>query len=259
VDALGPDVRSLGVGQRVMGIVGGGGYAEAVIAPEAEVLRVPTALDLVEAGAVPEVFLTAWDALVRQLGLGGGETLLVHAAGSGVGTAAIQIGRALGARVLGTSRTPDKLERAAGLGMERGFVGGADTDWPEQVLEATDGRGADVILDLLGGPYAPGNLRAIAERGRWIVVGVPAGRGAELDLRALMAKRASVRGTVLRARLPEEKALLARAAEHRLLPLLARGALRPVVDVTFPPEQAADAHRRMEADLNFGKLLIVWT
>jgi NADPH:quinone reductase-like Zn-dependent oxidoreductase len=196
--------------------------------------------------------------LVLQTRLGGGEVVLVHAAGSGVGTAAVQIARALGARALGTSRTPAKLERAARLGLQVGFDGGEGGTWADGALEATGGRGVDVILDLVGGSYAEGNLRCLAERGRWIVVGVPGGSAARIDLRALMAKRASLTGTVLRARAPDEKALLAREAGRRLVPLLASGALTPIVDATFAPQDAAEAHRRMEADLNFGKLLIDW-
>jgi NADPH:quinone reductase-like Zn-dependent oxidoreductase len=247
VDAVGRGVRSFGVGDPVMGIVGGGGYSEAVVVSEREALRVPDGMDLLRAGAVPEAFLTAWDALVLQAGLGGGETVLVHAAGSGVGTAASQIAKAVGARALGTSRTPEKLERAAGLGLERGIVAGDDGAWVDEVIEATGGRGVDVILDLVGAAYAPGNVRCLAARGRWIVVGRLGGSDARLDLRTLMERRATITGTLLRPRPAEERALLARSAERRLVPLLASGALEPVV-----------AHRRMEADLTFGKLLIDW-
>jgi putative PIG3 family NAD(P)H quinone oxidoreductase len=258
VDDVGPGVEDLVAGERVMGIAGGGAYAEALVVPAREVVPVPAGLDLVQAGAVPEAFFTAWDALVRQMRLGAGETVLIHAAGSGVGTAAVQIARAVGARSLGTSRTPSKLERAVGLGLDGAVGAGEGEDWPAAVLEHTGGRGVDVILDLVGGTYAEGNLRCLAARGRWIVVGVPSGRSARLDLRELMARRASVTGTVLRARAPEERALLAREAARRLTPLLASGALAPVVDATYAPDDAAEAHRRMEADLNFGKLVIVW-
>ena len=257
VDAVGPDVRGVAVGDRVMGLVGGGGYAERVVVPHREVVPVPEGLALEDAGAVPEVFMTAFDALFLQCGLAAGESLLVHAVGSGVGTAAVQLARAAGVRSLGTSRTPKKLERAAGLGLDHGVVGG-DRPWHEEVLDLTGGRGVDVVLDLVGGPYVEGTVASLAEGARWIVVGVTGGPGAEIDLRALMRARASVTGTVLRARPPEEKALLAAHVRRRVVPLLERGALRPVVDGTWAAAEAADVHRRMERNLNFGKMVLLW-
>lgn len=275
VDAVGPgvgegalDARSgdtaygagdgMAVGDAVMGIVGGGGYAEYVVTDARAVVPVPRGLDPVEAGAIPEVFMTAFDAAFLQCGLEAGETLLIHAVGSGVGTAALQMARAWGVTTVGTSRTPEKLERAIGMDLDHAVLGGADRDWPEDVLDATGGRGADVILDLVGGPYVAGNLAALAERGRWIVVGVPGGATADFDLRGLMRKRASVTGTVLRARPIEEKIELARAFESRVIPLFEEGEATPVIDRTFAPNQAPDAHRRMEENRNFGKLLLVW-
>lgn len=163
VDAVGPGVERWRAGDRVMGILGGGGYAEYVVTHEDATLAVPGLLDLVEAGAIPEVFLTAFDAAFLQEGLAAGETLLVHAVASGVGTAALQLGRAFGATVIGTSRSPGKLERAAALGLEHPVLG--DDAWPERVLEITGGRGADVILDLVGGPYLAGNQKALAPPG----------------------------------------------------------------------------------------------
>lgn len=257
IEAVGAGVRRVAPGDAVMGLVGGGGYAEAVVVGEREVVRVPEEMDPATAGAVPEVFMTAWDALFGQMRLAAGETLLVHAVGSGVGTAAVQLARAAGARVLGTSRTPDKLRRASELGMDVGIAGVAG-EWPEAVLEATGGTGVDVVLDLVGAPYVAGNQKVLAERGRWIVVGVTGGAAAELDMRALMGKRASITGTVLRARPAEERMALARGFETRVVPLFERGVLRPVVDRTFPPEEAGEAHRTMEEDRSFGKLLIVW-
>lgn len=260
VEAVGDGCRVRSVGDRVMGIVGGGGYAERATTHERATVTIPEGLSIEEAGAVPEVFMTAFDAVFLQCGLEVGETLLVHAVGSGVGTAAVQLARALGARTIGTSRTPEKLERAAELGLDVGVETGegADRDWPARVAEATDGRGVDVILDLVGAPYIAGNLDVLARRGRWIVVGVPGGTTGPMDLRALMAKRASVTGTVLRARPLEEKIELAEAFESDVVPLFEDGALGPVIDTVFPPDAAADAHRRMEANLNFGKLLLTW-
>jgi NADPH:quinone reductase-like Zn-dependent oxidoreductase len=212
---------------------------------------------LTDAGAVPEVFMTAFDALFLQLRLGMNETVLVHAVGSGVGTAALQLARGAGARVIGTSRAAAKLARAKELGLEEGVL--ADSGWPDRVLALTGGRGADVILDLVSGPYLEGNLRAIAPRGRMIVVGVTGGARAEIDLRALLGKRAAIVGTVLRARPLEEKIALARAFTERVLPLLASGAVRPVVDDCYRPEQVAEAHARLEASDTFGKLVLKWS
>lgn len=256
VEAVGPGVRLRTEGDPVMGIVGGGAYAEHVVVAERETVRVPGGVEPVDGAAIPEVFMTAWDALFRQMELGPGETLLIHAVGSGVGTAALQMAQAAGARTVGTSRTPEKVERALEMGLDHGIVAG--DDWPERVLEATGGRGTDVILDLVGGAYAAGNQEVVSLRGRWIVVGVPSGTEAGIDFRALMRRRATLRGTVLRARPPEEKAVLAREFEERVVPLFESGALRPVVDRTFPPEEAAEAHRVMEENRNFGKLLLVW-
>jgi putative PIG3 family NAD(P)H quinone oxidoreductase len=258
VDAVGERATLFRVGDLVMGLVAGGGYAEAVVVHEREAVRVPRGIDALEAGAIPEVFLTAYDALIAQMGLAAGETLLVHSVGSGVGTAAVQLARAAGARVIGTSRSVEKLHRAGELGLDVGIVADQGGAWPRAVREATGGRGVDVILDLVGAPYVEGNLAALATGGRWIVVGVTGGASAPFDLRALMSRRASVTGTVLRARPLEEKIQLAREFETRVVPLFEKLALRAVIDATFPPEQAADAHRVLEENRSFGKVLIVW-
>ncbi len=256
VDAVGEGVTRWTVGDSVMGILGGGGYAEYALSPASTLVGVPVGMDPADAGAIPEVYMTAFDAAFLQEGLGAGETLLVHAVGSGVGTAAVQLARRAGARVLGTSRTPEKLERAREVGLEEGVL--ADADWPERVLERTDGRGVDVILDLVGGPYLEGNQRVIAERGRHIVVGVPGGSDATISLRGLMGRRASIRGTVLRARPLAEKEELARAFAEDVLPGFSAGELRTVVDRVFPAAEASDAHRYMEENRNFGKILLAW-
>lgn len=259
VEAVGGEVALWRPGDRVMGIVGGGGYARELVVHERAAVRQPAGADPVEAGAIPEVFLTAWDALSLHAGLRAGETLLVHAVGSGVGTAALQWARAAGARVLGTSRTPGKLERARALGLEMGIATGPDASpWDEQVLEATAGRGVDVVLDLVGGPYLAGNLRVLREGGRMVVVGVTGGREAPLDLRLLMARRATLIGTVMRSRPLEERATLARAFEAEVVPLFERGLLRPVVDRVFPALDAAEAHRLLESNDTFGKVLLDW-
>jgi NADPH2:quinone reductase len=256
VRSTGEGVTRWLVGDPVMGIVAGGGYAEYVVTHEDTAVPVPVELGAVEAGAVPEVFMTAFDAVFLQAALVEGETLLVHAVGSGVGTAALQMGRASGGRVVGTSRTPAKLDRARALGLEHAVPAG--DDWPERVLELTDGLGVDVILDLVGGSYLAGNQRVLASGGRHIVVGVPSGSHSEIDLRLLMRKRGSIRGTVLRSRGVEEKAALARAFEEVVVPRLAAGSVRPVVDRVYGPADAGEAHRRMEANVNFGKILLSW-
>lgn len=256
VEAVGPGVDRWREGDAVMGIVGGGAYAEFVVTHADVTVPVPAGMDVERAGAIPEVFMTAFDAVFLQEGLKRGETLLVHAVGSGVGTAALQLGRAFGATVLGTARTPGKLEQATALGLEHAIPG--DDDWPERVMEITGGRGADVILDLVGGPYLAGNQKVLARRGRHIVVGVTGGARVAIDLRALMTRRGSIRGTVLRSRPLEEKVALTRAFERDALPSFASGALRPVVDRILAADEAPEAHRLLEANATFGKVLLRW-
>lgn len=256
VEEAGGAVELWKVGDRVMGILGGGGYAEFVTVHERTAVRVPAGVSLEEAGAIPEVFMTAFDALFRQMGLSEGETVLIHAVGSGVGTAAVQLAQAAGVRAIGTSRTREKVERALELGLDVAVLG--DDEWPERVLAASGGGGVDVILDLVGGDYLEGNLRVLGQGGRQIVVGVPSGAKGQIDLRLLMGKRALIKGTVLRARPLEEKITLAREFEHRVCPLFAARTVRPVVDRTFSPEDAPAAHAAMAANLNFGKILLLW-
>ena len=256
VDAVGEGVDEVREGDAVMGITGGGAYAEATVVPASTCVAVPRGMSLLDAGAIPEVFFTAFDAVILQEGLAAGETLLVHAVGSGVGTAALQLGRAWGATVIGTSRTAGKLERAAALGLEHAVL--ADEGWPERVGEITGGRGADVILDLVGGPYLAGNQKVLALRGRHIVVGVTGGSIAQVDLRALMGRRGSIRGTVLRARPLVEKVALTRAFVEDVLPHFEAGRMAPVVDRVFPAAEAAAAHAYMETNANFGKILLEW-
>ncbi|HSH76444.1 MAG TPA: NAD(P)H-quinone oxidoreductase [Longimicrobiales bacterium] len=256
VEALGEGAVGWDIGDTVMGILGGGGYAEYALSPASTLVPLPPGMDPVVAGAIPEVFMTAFDALFLQEGLESGETVLVHAVGSGVGTAAVQLALRAGAIVIGTSRTREKLEKAREVGLRHSVV--ADDTWPDRVLEVTEGRGVDVILDLVGGPYLEGNQRVIAERGRHIVVGVPGGSEGTLSLRALMGRRASIRGTVLRARPLVEKEHLAREFEQRVLPGFEAAELRPVIDSVFPASEVAEAHRYMEENRNFGKILLEW-
>ncbi|HET6342453.1 MAG TPA: NAD(P)H-quinone oxidoreductase, partial [Gemmatimonadota bacterium] len=204
VEAVGERVTERAVGDRVMGLVGGGGYAEYVVVHEREAIRLPEPLSWEEAAAIPEVFVTAHDALFTRGRLSLGEWVLIHAVGSGVGTAALQLARAAGAKTLGTSRTEWKLDRARELGLELAIQAGAE-DFADAVLDATGGRGADLILDLVGGGYLPRNLASLATLGRIVVVGLTAGAFAEIDLGVVLRKRITMVGTSLRSRPLEEK------------------------------------------------------
>jgi NADPH2:quinone reductase len=249
VDEVGPDAGDLQVGERVFGLCGGGSYAESLLVPARTVARMPAGLSFVEAAAVPEAFITAWDALVTQAGLGAGERVLIHAVGSGVGTAAVQLARAVGARSVGTARTADKLTRARGLGMDEGVL-------------VSDGKFAaavgsvDVVLELVGGGYVGEDLRCVAPRGRIVVVGALAGAQAEIDLRLMMQLRVRLFGTVLRARPLEEKILVSQAFIHHVVPLLARGTLGAVVDRSFPLAAAGEAHAYVASNQGFGKVVL---
>ncbi len=255
IDALGDGVREFAKGDRVFGIIGGGGYAEHVVVHARTLARVPDGMGLTDAAAVPEAFVTAWDAMIDQAWLRAGETVLIHAAGSGVGSAAMQIAKAVGARVIGTARTPEKVGHARELGFGETLVveGGA---FAEQVLARTDGRGVDVVVELVGGAYVAQDLVCIAPGGRIVVVGTMSGVRAEVDLTALMRKRVVLRGTVLRSRPLEEKILAARALDRHLAPLFADKTLRPVIDRVLPLAQAADAHRLVQANTTFGKVVL---
>ena len=259
VEQVGPEVRSWKIGQRVFGITAGGAQAEYVVVPENMLVEIPSNLGWAEAAAVPEVFITAHDALFTQAGLEMGERLLVHAAGSGVGTAAIQLAHVAGATVYGTSRTPDKLERARPYGLDEAVV---VTDDPARVVSAavkdwTRGAGVHVILDLVGGPYLAANLDALAPQGRLMLVGTTAGSSAQLDFGIVMGKRLRITGTVLRARSAEEKARATRRFAAHVLPLLARSLVRPVVDKVYTMDEVREAHERLESNASFGKVVLM--
>jgi NADPH2:quinone reductase len=259
VESLGEGVTATAIGARVMGIVAGGGMASHVVVHERELVRVPDALSIEDAAAIPEVFMTAYDALFPQGGLALGQTVLLHAIGSGIGTAALQLVRATGARALGTSRTEDKLARCCALGLDAqdGFLV-HDKRFAARVLERTAGRGADVILDTVGAAYLAENLQALAPLGRMVVIGLLGGATAELPLGALLAKRAVLRGSVLRSRSLEEKAELAQSFTRAVIPLFERGAVKPIVDCVLPMSEVAEAHRRLERDQTFGKIVLRW-
>jgi putative PIG3 family NAD(P)H quinone oxidoreductase len=249
VAALGPNARQFEAGARVFGIVGGGGLADRVVVHERHVAAVPDNLDDVTAAAAPEAFLTAHDAVMTQAQLRSGELLVVNGGNGGVGTAAIQVASAAGARVLATVRSEGLRERVAALG--------ADVVGPDELVEAARERGgADVVLELVGGPNLARNFDALSAKGRIVIVGTGAGDEAPLSLRALMMRRARLIGTVLRARPLEEKAAAVQAFAREVVPHLASGRAVPLVDRVFPAEQAADAFDHLEGPGKLGKVLL---
>ncbi len=259
VTAVGPRTRRFKVGDRVMGLVGGGAWAESLITHEREALPMPEGMDFADAAALPEAYLTAYDALVLQGELRPGETVLIHAVASGVGSAAAQLCRALGARVVGTGRNASKLERAADWGVARTvLVDGTPPRFAEAVREASGGRGADLALDLVGGDWVPETLAALAPQGRVLLVGLVAGAKAQVDLGLVLTRRLRLTGTVLRSRPVEEKIALALAAERHLLPLFNSGALKPVIDAVLPMSGMKEALGRLARNETVGKLVLHW-
>jgi len=257
VDAVGSQVTQWKPGQRVFGIIGGGAQAEFVVIPENQLAEIPANLGWPEAAAVPEAFITAHDALFTQAKLQMGETVLVHAAGSGVGTAAVQLAHVAGARVFGTSRTADKLLRAAEYGLSASAAVGSDpATFVEPVREWTSGNGVDVVLDLVGAAYFDANLAVLASQGRLMLVGTTSGAQATLNIGLVMSKRLKLRGTVLRARSAEEKARATRLFAKHVVPLLAAGSVRPVVDRVYKLDQVREAHLRLESNESFGKVVL---
>ena len=250
VAELGTNARRWSKGDRVMGITGGGAHAEFVTAHQDAVAAVPPSLELSDAGAIPEVFITAYDAL-QQAGFKAGETVLIHAVGSGVGLAATQLVRALGGRAFGTSRTPDKIDRAKAFGLESGCALEELSAFAEKVT-----GGFDVVLDLNGGPYFAASLEAMATKGRIILIGGVAGGKTNVDLYQILRKRLHIIGTVLRARSLPEKIEITNSFAAEVVPLLAKGAIKPVIDSVFPLEQVQDAHRRLESNETFGKVVL---
>lgn len=257
VAGLGAEARLWQKGQRVLGIAAAGCYAEYLIAHERALAEIPSNLGWIEAGSLPEVFITAHDALWKQAGLRPSETVLIHAVGSGVGIAAVQLVRAMNAIPYGTSRTADKLDRARNLGMQDGVQLDASLAALAPAVERWTGkRGVDVVLDCVGGPYVTASVRALAPHGRLIMLSQSGGPTAELDLRALMPKRLTLRGSTLRMRPLEEKIMATRAFAAEVVPLLARGIVRTVIDSEFPLDQVQAAHARLESNETFGKVVL---
>jgi len=257
VAELGANTQRWHIGDRVMGIIGGGAHAEFVTTHQDAVCAVPPNLEWTGAGAIPEVFITAHDAL-QQAGFKAGDNVLIHAVGSGVGLAATQLVRALGGRAFGTSRTPDKIERAKAFGLDSGYVVPQPSALPglSDFGKSVTGGGFDIVLDLNGGPYLAASLEAMAPRGRIILIGGVAGGKTEVDLYQILGKRLHVIGTVLRARSLDEKIAITAAFARDVVPLLAQGVVQPVIDSVFPLEQIQDAHRRLESNETFGKVVL---
>jgi putative PIG3 family NAD(P)H quinone oxidoreductase len=257
IAALGANVDAgFSVGDEVCALLSGGGYAEQVVVPAGQVLALPAGVDLVEAGGLPEVVCTVWSNVFMAAGLRPGETLLVHGGSSGIGTMAIQLARHVKARVAVTAGSAEKLERCRELGAEI-LVNYRDDDFVAAVREATDGLGADVVLDNMGAKYLARNIEVLAPNGRLVIIGLQGGTKAELDLGLLMRKRGAVISTSLRARPADEKAAIVASVREHVWPLLAAGDVRPIIDSRVPMADAAAAHRLLEASDHTGKVLLV--
>lgn len=255
VAAVGSGEKGWSVGDEVCALLSGGGYAEKVAVPVGQLLPLPDGMDLVTAAALPEAACTVWSNVFMLAGLRPGEVLLVHGGGGGIGTMAIQLARQVGARVAVTAGSAEKLERCRELGADV-LVNYRDEDFVERVRSATDGRGADVVLDVIGAKYLQRNVDVLAANGRLVVIGLQGGARAELDLGLLLRKRAAVLATALRARPPEEKAAIVASVRENVWPLVASGSVRPVVDRVLPMSEAAEAHRVLESGDNVGKVLL---
>lgn len=256
IGAVGPDVEGWSVGDECCALLAGGGYAEKVAVPAPQVMPIPDGLDLVSAAALPEVVATVWSNVFMTAHLKAGETLLVHGGSSGIGTMAIQLGVAHGARVLTTVGSAEKMEFCTRLGADVA-INYKEAEWPSVVKEATKGAGADVILDIIGAKYLERNVAALGRNGRLAIIGLQGGAKAELDLGALLARRIAVVGVTLRGRPLEEKAAIVGAVRENVWPAIESGQVRPVVDRRLPMSDAAAAHRVLEASEHVGKILLV--
>jgi putative PIG3 family NAD(P)H quinone oxidoreductase len=256
IAALGPSVSGWSVGDRVCALLAGGGYASLALAPAAHLLPVPGNVDLVDAAGLPEAVLTVWSNVFQLARLTAGETFLVHGGSSGIGTMAVQMARAFGARVAVTASTREKLDVCERLGADI-LINYRREDFVESVLAATDGAGADVILDPIGGGYLARNLAALARRGRLVEIANQSGERGELDIRILMSKWASIYGTTLRARPSSEKSEIVASARENVWPFVAAGQIVPVIDSRVPLAEARAAHERLESSAHIGKVLLL--
>lgn len=253
---LGPDAGGRQLGDRVMALVTGGGYAEYCVAPAAQCLPVPAGLSLEQAAAIPETFFTVWSNVFDRGGLVSGESFLVHGGSSGIGTVAIQLAAAFGARVFATAGTADKCRACAELGAERA-INYRDEDFVAAIKEATGGKGVNVILDMVGGSYIKRNLDALAADGRLVHIAFLGGAKAEINFLPVMLKRLTITGSTLRARSVEFKAEIASKLEANVWPKIAVGEIKPVMHARFPLAQAAEAHAMMEAGDHIGKIVLI--
>ncbi|RSS84457.1 NAD(P)H-quinone oxidoreductase [Streptomyces sp. WAC06614] len=255
IAAVGPGVPGWAVGDEVCALLTGGGYAQKVVVPAGQVLPVPKGMDVATAAALPEVACTVWSNLFLVAHVRPGETVLVHGGSSGIGTMAIQLAKAVGARVAVTAGGPEKLARCAELGADI-LIDYREQDFVAELGAATGGAGADVILDIIGAKYLARNIEALAVNGRLAIIGLQGGVKAEVNLAALLAKRAAITATTLRARPLEEKAAIVASVREHVWPLIESGQVRPVVHARYPMARAADAHRVMESSTHIGKLLL---
>ncbi|MET9910888.1 NAD(P)H-quinone oxidoreductase [Streptomyces sp. NPDC006476] len=256
IAALGPGVSGWAVGDEVCALLSGGGYAEKVAVPAGQLLPVPEGLDLKQAAALPEVVCTVWSNVFMISHLRPGETLLVHGGSSGIGTMAIQLAKAVGAKVAVTAGTKEKLDQCAELGADI-LINYREQDFVEEMERATDGTGADVILDNMGAKYLDRNVRTLAVNGRLAIIGLQGGVKGELNIGALLGKRAAISATSLRARPLGEKAAIVAAVREHVWPLIAAGHVRPVIDREIPMSDASAAHRVVEESGHIGKVLLV--
>jgi len=255
ITVLGGDVTGWAVGDEVCGLLSGGGYAEQVAVPANQLLPVPEGVSLVDAAALPEAVSTVWSNVFMTGNLQMGQTVLIHGGSSGIGTMAIQLARAFGSRIAATAGTGEKLEACRKLGAEI-LINYREQDFVEVLSDATQGGGADVILDNMGAKYLARNISALAVNGRLVIIGLQGGVKAELNINALLSKCAGVIATSLRSRPPAEKAAIVAAVREHVWPLIESGQVKPVVHRTFPLAQAADAHRELEAGTTIGKVLL---
>ncbi|MEP7076487.1 MAG: NAD(P)H-quinone oxidoreductase [Acidobacteriota bacterium] len=253
---IGVEVKGFSLGDRVFGITAGEAQAEMVVVDEGVLAKIPENLDFTEAAAIPEVFITAHDAVFTQANLQAGESVLIHAVGSGVGLAALQLAKAKGCRTFGTSRTQDKLDRTAEFGLDVSIVVGKDVRFSDVIKSETSGNGVDVILDLVGGSYFSENLASIAVRGRLMLVGLTGGRKAEFDLGTALHKRMTLKGTVLRGRSVEEKSEAVSLFAKDVVPLLASGQIRPNLDRKFSADNVTEAYKYLASNESFGKVVL---
>ena len=256
VAALGDGVRDFRVGDRVCALVSGGGYAEYCVAPAPQCLPVPAGLDVVAAAAIPETFFTVWTNVFERGRLNTGESILIHGGSSGIGTTAIQLAHAWGARVFATAGSPEKCRACETLGAERA-INYRDEDFVAAVRDATSGRGVDVVLDMVGAEYFPRNLEVLAIEGRLVEIATQRGAKVELNLQTVMQRRLTITGSTLRARSIEEKGRVAAGVREHVWPLIESGKVRPHVFRTFPLREAAAAHRLMESSAHIGKIVLV--